>query len=213
MTPYEAWYDRKPNISHLRIFGCEAMAQIPKELRKKWDPKSHKLLFMGYGERTKGYRLINPITKKITFSRDVKFLEHKSGSNDKKAVEEEKKTTRKTDAQIINTEENEDEKNEIEALESVSTEDVFESLEEEEIPEVPRRSKRERKPVDRSDYVTYYARNEKLYTEPIDVEEALSGPNSKDWTEAIRNEMNLFKKNRTYEVTELPVDKKALKTK
>lgn len=98
---------------------------------------------MGYGKRTKGYKLINPITKKITFSRHVKCLEHKSGSNDKKVVEEEKKTTRKTDAQIINIEENEDEKHEIEALESDSTEDVFESLEEE-IPEVPRRSKREK---------------------------------------------------------------------
>lgn len=133
---------------------------------------------MGYGKRTKGYKLINLITKKITFSRDVKCLEHKSGSNDKKVVEEEKKTTRKTDAQIINIEENEDEKHEIEAtwiLESDSTEDVFESLEEE-IPEVPRRSKRERKPVDRSDYVTYYAKNEELYTEPMDVEEACSDP-------------------------------------
>ena len=23
-TPYEAWYERKPNVSHLRVFGCIA---------------------------------------------------------------------------------------------------------------------------------------------------------------------------------------------
>lgn len=76
-TPYEVWTGDKPDLSHLRTFGCEAMVQIPKELRKKWDPKSQKLLFMGYCENRKGYRLINPADKKIIFSRDVKFLEEK----------------------------------------------------------------------------------------------------------------------------------------
>lgn len=50
---------------------------VPKDLRKKWDPKSRKLLFMVHCENKKGYRLINPIDKKIIFSQDVKFLEKK----------------------------------------------------------------------------------------------------------------------------------------
>ena len=25
-TPYEAWIGRKPNVSHLRLFGCDAYA-------------------------------------------------------------------------------------------------------------------------------------------------------------------------------------------
>ena len=28
-TPYEAWFGHKPNISHFRIFGSRAWAQIP----------------------------------------------------------------------------------------------------------------------------------------------------------------------------------------
>ena len=25
MTPYEKWYDWKPNLAHLRVFGCMVM--------------------------------------------------------------------------------------------------------------------------------------------------------------------------------------------
>lgn len=34
-TPFEMWHNRKPNISNLRVFGCRAFAQTPKQLRKK----------------------------------------------------------------------------------------------------------------------------------------------------------------------------------
>jgi len=31
MTPFEAWTGEKPNIQHLRIFGCAAYAHVPKD--------------------------------------------------------------------------------------------------------------------------------------------------------------------------------------
>ena len=34
-TPYERWYERKPNISKLRVFGCMAYAHIPDSQRTK----------------------------------------------------------------------------------------------------------------------------------------------------------------------------------
>ncbi|GBP91137.1 PiggyBac transposable element-derived protein 4 [Eumeta japonica] len=43
-TPYEVWTGKKPNLSHVRIFGCPAMVLIPKENRTKLDVKSHKTL-------------------------------------------------------------------------------------------------------------------------------------------------------------------------
>lgn len=28
-TPYEAWFERKPNVSHVRVFGCKAHMKVP----------------------------------------------------------------------------------------------------------------------------------------------------------------------------------------
>lgn len=74
-TPYEMWYGRKPNLSHIRIFGTEAMVHIPKQKRQKWDKKSTKLILVGYCENSKGYRLLDPTSRKIIKSRDVIFHE------------------------------------------------------------------------------------------------------------------------------------------
>lgn len=39
MTPYEAWFKRKPKVNHFKIFGCIACTHIPKENREKLDKK------------------------------------------------------------------------------------------------------------------------------------------------------------------------------
>ena len=39
MTPYEAWKGEKPLVDHLRVFGCQAYAQIPRDERKKLHAK------------------------------------------------------------------------------------------------------------------------------------------------------------------------------
>ncbi|KAK4258396.1 hypothetical protein QN277_007851 [Acacia crassicarpa] len=74
-TPDEAWSGRKPDVSHLRIFGCIAYAHIPDQKRKKLDDKGEKCIFIGYEQRSKAYRLYNPLTKKVVISRDVEFDE------------------------------------------------------------------------------------------------------------------------------------------
>jgi len=40
MTPYEKWYGKRPNVGHLRVFGCRAFAHIPDEYRRKLDQKA-----------------------------------------------------------------------------------------------------------------------------------------------------------------------------
>jgi hypothetical protein len=74
-TPQEAWSGRKPDVSHLRVFGCKAFAHVPDEKRTKLKSKSMPCVFLGYYESTKAYCLMCLETKRIIKSRDVMFIE------------------------------------------------------------------------------------------------------------------------------------------
>jgi hypothetical protein len=89
MTPFEAWVGEKPNVGHLRTFGCVAYAHVAKDERKKFDVKTRKCVFLGYGTKTKGYRLYDPKRAKVFFSRDVVFNEKKCGIEKEPHMEEE----------------------------------------------------------------------------------------------------------------------------
>lgn len=73
--PEKEWSGHKPHLGHLKVFGCRAMAQIPKERRQKWDSKAEEFIFTGYDDNTKGYRLIDPETYRVVKRRNVVFLE------------------------------------------------------------------------------------------------------------------------------------------
>ncbi|KAK7867828.1 hypothetical protein R5R35_008269 [Gryllus longicercus] len=72
-TPYEAFMDRKPSLSHLKKFGCTAFMHVPDCQRPKLDDKSSKLMFVGYDGNSDNYRLFDPTTKKVKVSRNVIF--------------------------------------------------------------------------------------------------------------------------------------------
>lgn len=56
-TPFEMLYGYKPDVSHLRVFGCRCFARIPPERRVKNVPHSSQALFTGYPDGVKGWRL------------------------------------------------------------------------------------------------------------------------------------------------------------
>ena len=69
--PQEIWTGKK-----LRIFGCEAYALIPKDDRRKLEPRSRKCVFLGSGPDDEiGYRLWDPEHRQIVRSSDVVFNE------------------------------------------------------------------------------------------------------------------------------------------
>eukprot|EP00253_Pinus_taeda_P033974 PITA_33974 len=45
-TPQEVWTGKKPSLSHVRVFGCDAYVHVPKEKRTKLDSKSEKCIFI-----------------------------------------------------------------------------------------------------------------------------------------------------------------------
>ena len=72
-TPYELFYGEKPDLSNLRVFGATAYIRVPDEKRQKLDPRSRRGLFLGYDERTKGWRVL--VNDKVLIGRDVIFDE------------------------------------------------------------------------------------------------------------------------------------------
>lgn len=53
---------------------------IPHEKCKKLDKKSQKYIFVGYSEKSKAYRLLDPVTHNISILCDVIFDEEESSS-------------------------------------------------------------------------------------------------------------------------------------
>ena len=74
-TPKEAFTRNKPNVSHLRIFGCPVYFHIPKEKRTKLEPSGKKGIFVGYSKSAKAYRIYVLGQRHIELSRDVIFEE------------------------------------------------------------------------------------------------------------------------------------------
>lgn len=58
-SPDELWFGKKPNLETFKIFGCKAMALIPKEKRRKLDEKSCECVYLRRADDAKAYRLYN----------------------------------------------------------------------------------------------------------------------------------------------------------
>jgi transposase InsO family protein len=55
-TPYELWTGRVPSLRHLRVWGSPAEAKVFHPNIAKLDPKIVTCHFIGYPDRSKGYR-------------------------------------------------------------------------------------------------------------------------------------------------------------
>ena len=74
-TPFEAYFEHKPDVSNLWVFGSTAWAQIPLDKRRDLQPQSIECLFIGYPNETKGFKLLDINTKQIIIEISVKFDE------------------------------------------------------------------------------------------------------------------------------------------
>ena len=174
--------------------SAPAYAHVPKDERGKFDSKSRKCILLGYGQHTKGYRLFDPIRRKVLYSRDVRFNENK-----------------KDDEVILNDDPTHhlilDFSNDCESEAPTESQTPHESA-----PEpVLRRSTRERQQP------TYYGMERShlsvFRNEPKSIEEAITCPESTKWLQAMETEMRSLKSNDVWELVELPAGKKAVGSK
>ena len=74
VTPYEAYFNVKPDVSNLFIFGSKVYYHVPKELRRKLDAKCKVGIVVGICDTTKAFRIWDFEDKRIRISRDISRL-------------------------------------------------------------------------------------------------------------------------------------------
>ncbi|UYV70659.1 hypothetical protein LAZ67_8000192, partial [Cordylochernes scorpioides] len=175
-TPAELWFNKRPNLSNLQLFGCEAYVNTLKHI-KKLEDRSKKYTFIGYAPN--GYRLWDEQSKRIFTARDVIFL-------DKGCINKEEKIP------IVEPEE--------------ESEDQLELNEEpKDIPTKPSTSKYNLRPRSSlqtpSRYEEFYLEQDGTTESALlTYSEAISGPNQEKWKKAIKEEKESLAKNEVWEI-------------
>ncbi|WVZ73170.1 hypothetical protein U9M48_021514 [Paspalum notatum var. saurae] len=74
-TPFEAWHGCKPDVAHLRTFGCIGHVKVTRPNLAKLEDRSKPMVFLDYEADSKAYRLYDPVEQRVHVSRDVMFDE------------------------------------------------------------------------------------------------------------------------------------------
>jgi transposase InsO family protein len=195
-TQQEVWTGKEPSFTHLKVFGCDAYVHVPKENRSKLDKKAEKYIFIGYKDGLKGYKLWNPETKKVVYSRDVVFREMKD-------VVKQEVLPSKEESEKIEFDLKDDEAD--------STE---EHGSEEEYPHtlVLRRSDRERRLLERYSPSNFHSNFSLSITndDPRTVREVVDLEDGNIWKRAMEEEMESLDKNEAWDLVELPTGRKPI---
>ena len=200
-TPYQLWHGKKPNLKHIRVFGCTVYSHIPDGERKKLDKKAQKLRFIGYTETAGNYKVWDESKQRCYIRHDVIFNESDFETSPATSEQEPASTEESlsnVQIEIENYEDTEVENTQGEQLQPV------------------RHSQRVRKTpirygVDEYADTANYAVDEAIKVEePVTIEDALSGNHSKEWKSAADLEYSSLLENETWELVKLPEGRKTV---
>ena len=207
-TPYELWYGKRPKLSFLKVWGCDAY--VKKLQPEKLEPKAEKCVFIGYPKETVGYTFYLKSEGKVFVAKNGAFLEKEFLSRElsgrKIELDEVVEPLIPLDggagqgetsvvATPVEEEVNDDDH---ETPVQVSVE--------------PRRSTRSRAAPE------WYG-NPVLSimlldnNEPANYEEAMVGPDSNKWLEAMKSEIGSMYENKVWTLEVLPEGRKAIQNK
>uniref|UniRef100_A0A1Y1K2V0 Retrovirus-related Pol polyprotein from transposon TNT 1-94 n=1 Tax=Photinus pyralis TaxID=7054 RepID=A0A1Y1K2V0_PHOPY len=236
-SPLEIFTGKSTHLNKLHVFGTTCFVHKPKQVRKKWDPKCQKGIFVGYSEEMDGFRVWLSSTRKILRSRDVVFepVNCTDHSNEEKSI-----------SKMITFDINLDEKpnyvaeypgenrfvreKEIEQVENenIDAENELQESEEDrqnhENIDVDDNELRESEEEDGQDQPRYNFRNRRNLhctkrlietmiaevDEPKSYQEAVESPESRHWKQAMEEEMQSLIENHTWILVDLPENRKAI---
>ena len=223
-TPFEMWFGSKPKLNHMRVWGCPAEVRPYDPNLKKLDFKTVSAFFVGYADKSKGYRFYCPThSMRIVESKRVVFLEEgtdigKNMQTEEFAFEEERpgNPTSSTSLDIVipSLYEHHDEpvidepQPVIFEPEPVIDEPQLVVDEPQPIVHVPlRRSQRVRRSAIPDDYVVYLQEHDFDLGEdddPWTYDQAVQSSQSSKWMDAMIDELRSMDTNRVWDLVELP---------
>uniref|UniRef100_A0ABD2X7J8 Reverse transcriptase Ty1/copia-type domain-containing protein n=1 Tax=Trichogramma kaykai TaxID=54128 RepID=A0ABD2X7J8_9HYME len=198
-TPYEIFFNKKPNVENLKLYGSKVFVRKPEQRRKsKFEQKSEMGVLVGYSEV--GYRVL--LNNKVIVSRQVEIVER-----DIKCIG-------------LNLEENSEEISDSESNEGHREEsedsEYYSNNEEEKNSEGLRRSSRVKKSPMRypePDNTSSVSANVCRVDTPRTFEEAIISVDKDEWVKAMDREIEVLKKNKTWKVVEKIEGKKTIDVK
>src|SRR4051812_31212991 len=217
-TPFEEWQGKKPKLSHFKIWGCEAYVRKlqPDKLKSKEDM----CIFVGYPRETVGYTFYNQSEGKTFVAKTGCFLEKDFLSKELSGrkidlnemidqslqVEEMAMEVVPEPSSVVGAEENGH-------YDIHNDRDIHDDHDQDkEDPIVPRRSSRARvKTQFYGQLVNAVMLNEP--DEPANYKEAMEGPESEKWLEAMKSERDSMCANKVWTLVDIPEDQKAVENK
>ncbi|CAJ2671288.1 unnamed protein product [Trifolium pratense] len=239
-TPFELFKGWKPSLRHMRVWGCPSEVRIYNPQEKKLDPRTISGYFIGYAERSKGYRFYCPShTTRIVESRNAKFLEdHLTSGSDhirnivsvQDHIDSQPSVSGDRLVVVHNTPQVQMDVDQPPIIEIPQNNDVpvdqidhqmpenDEQLVEQHDPQenvgpTLRRSTRTKKSAIPSDYIAYLQEsdyNVGAENDPENFSQAMSCKESNLWYDAMKDEMNSMKNNNVWDLVELPNGMKAI---
>lgn len=216
-TPIFLWKGLKPTLKVFQVFGAAAYVFIHKEKRGKLENKSKLMTFVGYDENTKAYRMLDRNTCKVEISRDVRFVQgpNQLQPEKKQAVQEEQNIEPAGIQIFLKDNRSSQQAEEIEAVMNTSansdicSEDEVFTDAEDQMNETIRVSSRANKgcPPKRLIEEIHVAQINK---EPTSLSDVLSCKDKDNWKIAMSDELKSLKVNKTWQLVDLPADRKAI---
>jgi hypothetical protein len=231
-TPYELWTGRKLSLQHFRIWGCPAESRPYRPQEKKLDEMTVSYYFIGFAERSRGYKFYDPTNRIIFEINTVKFFEYvmvqRRNTNHIVFEESQDSFIRETPTSVPIVIRISGDSLVPEPTSVVNEHIVNEPLEIEENPEqdnvdvdeepippqepqetVPlRRSTRERRSAISNNYIVFLQENEfnigMMEDAPVTLRQALESVNSHKWTKATDEEIKSMYDNNVWNIVPLP---------
>ena len=213
-TPFELWTSRKPSLRHLHVWGCQAEIRVYNPQEKKLDARTISGYFIGYPEKSKGYRFYCPThNTRIVETGNARFIENgeTSGSEASQNVEIKEirvqvplscaSSSRLVVPHVVEPHNNQEEQQVIDPM--VNNEPIIEQPQEIAL----RRSQRERKSAIPNDYVVYLHESENdlsVDDDPISFSQAMDCDNADKWLDAMKDELKSMEHNGVWDLVELP---------